>query len=40
MTAKPSRMREPTYFILAALQDQPRHGYGIIKQADTCRRAG
>ena len=23
-------MREPTYFILASLQDQPRHGYSII----------
>ncbi|MEV4349217.1 PadR family transcriptional regulator [Actinoplanes sp. NPDC049596] len=23
-------MREPTYFILAALQDEPRHGYAII----------
>ncbi|MGX6602570.1 PadR family transcriptional regulator [Micromonosporaceae bacterium Da 78-11] len=29
-----SRMREPTYFILAALQDEPRHGYAIIKEAD------
>ncbi|GAB1642301.1 hypothetical protein KRMM14A1259_27240 [Krasilnikovia sp. MM14-A1259] len=28
-------MREPTYFILAALQDEPRHGYAIIKQAET-----
>jgi PadR family transcriptional regulator PadR len=27
-------MREPTYFILAALQDEPRHGYAIIKQAE------
>nr|WP_122975799.1 PadR family transcriptional regulator [Actinoplanes teichomyceticus] len=26
-------MREPTYFILAALQDEPRHGYAIIKRA-------
>ena len=26
-------MRQPTYFILAALLDQPRHGYAIIKQA-------
>lgn len=25
-------MREPTYFILAALQDGPLHGYGIIKR--------
>src|SRR4051812_41551044 len=23
-------MREPTYFILAALQDEPRHGYAIL----------
>lgn len=27
-------MREQTYFILAALQDEPRHGYAIIKQAE------
>ena len=27
------RMREPTYFILAALQGEPLHGYAIIKQA-------
>lgn len=27
-------MREPTYFILAALQDEPRHGYAIIKQTE------
>ncbi|SHN47654.1 DNA-binding transcriptional regulator, PadR family [Cryptosporangium aurantiacum] len=26
-------MREPTYFILSALQDEPLHGYAIIKQA-------
>lgn len=26
-------MREPTYFILAALQDQPLHGYAIVKRA-------
>ncbi|GAA2680868.1 hypothetical protein GCM10010437_023850 [Actinoplanes palleronii] len=26
-------MREPTYFILAALQDEPLHGYAIIKRA-------
>jgi DNA-binding PadR family transcriptional regulator len=24
-------MREPTFLILAALADQPRHGYGIIQ---------
>ena len=29
----PTRMREPTYFILAALQDEPLHGYAIIKRA-------
>jgi DNA-binding PadR family transcriptional regulator len=33
-----SRMREPTYFILAALQDEPLHGYAIIKQADVLSR--
>jgi DNA-binding PadR family transcriptional regulator len=27
-------MREPTYFILAALQDGPLHGYGIIKRTE------
>jgi len=27
-------MREPTYFILAALLDGPLHGYGIIKRAE------
>ncbi|GIG88010.1 hypothetical protein Pen02_29460 [Plantactinospora endophytica] len=27
-------MREPTYFILAALQDEPLHGYAIVKQAE------
>jgi PadR family transcriptional regulator PadR len=27
------RMREPTYFILAALQDEPLHGYAIITRA-------
>jgi PadR family transcriptional regulator, regulatory protein PadR len=26
-------MREPTYFVLAALLDGPLHGYGIIKRA-------
>ena len=25
-------MREPTYFILTALQDEPLHGYAIIKR--------
>lgn len=28
-------MREPTYFILASLQDEPLHGYAIIKRAET-----
>lgn len=28
-------MREPTYFILASLQDEPLHGYAIIKHAET-----
>ncbi len=27
-------LREPTYFILASLIDQPLHGYGIIKRAE------
>lgn len=27
-------MREPTYFILAALQGEPLHGYAIIKQTE------
>jgi DNA-binding PadR family transcriptional regulator len=27
------RMREPTYFILASLQDEPLHGYAIITRA-------
>jgi DNA-binding PadR family transcriptional regulator len=25
-------MREPTFLILTALADQPRHGYGIIQE--------
>jgi PadR family transcriptional regulator PadR len=33
MTVSTTRMREPTYFILAALQDEPLHGYAIIKRA-------
>jgi PadR family transcriptional regulator PadR len=28
-------MREPTYFILAALVDGPSHGYGIIHEASS-----
>jgi DNA-binding PadR family transcriptional regulator len=31
-------MREPTYFILAALQDQPRHGYAIMTRAEELSR--
>lgn len=27
------RMREPTYFLLAALQEEPLHGYAIISRA-------
>jgi DNA-binding PadR family transcriptional regulator len=27
-------MREPTYYVLAALLDGPLHGYAIIKQAE------
>ena len=34
MSDSSSRMRESTYFILATLQDEPLHGYAIIKQAD------
>lgn len=34
MATTPSRMREPTYFILAALQDEPLHGYAIIKRTE------
>ncbi|WP_370881801.1 PadR family transcriptional regulator [Catenuloplanes nepalensis] len=28
-------MREPTFWILTALTDQSRHGYGIIREAET-----
>jgi len=31
-------MREPTYFILAALQDEPRHGYAIMTRAEELSR--
>lgn len=34
MNRKPGPMREPTYFILAALQDEPLHGYAIVKRAE------
>ncbi|MEV1073631.1 PadR family transcriptional regulator [Micromonospora parva] len=33
MTRPFAPMREPTYFILAALQDEPLHGYAIVKRA-------
>src|SRR5262245_27908124 len=29
----PAPMREPTYYILAALLDEPKHGWAIIKHA-------
>ena len=32
-SAEPPRLREPTYFILAALLKGPLHGYGIIQAA-------
>lgn len=28
-------IREPTYLVLAALADQPRHGYAIIGEIET-----
>jgi DNA-binding PadR family transcriptional regulator len=31
-------MREPTYFILAALQDEVRHGYAIMTRAEELSR--
>ncbi|WP_412745757.1 PadR family transcriptional regulator [Krasilnikovia sp. MM14-A1004] len=30
-----TRMREPSYFILASLQDEALHGYAILTQAAT-----
>jgi DNA-binding PadR family transcriptional regulator len=33
MVKASSSMSEPSYFILAALLDDPLHGYGIIKKA-------
>ena len=33
MTAQ--EMREPTFFVLASLADGRKHGYGIIKDAET-----
>ncbi|NMO49853.1 PadR family transcriptional regulator [Actinoplanes sp. TBRC 11911] len=29
-----ARMREPTFLILTALADSPRHGYGLITEVD------
>jgi PadR family transcriptional regulator, regulatory protein PadR len=31
----PQEMREPTFFVLASLADGRKHGYGIIKDAET-----
>jgi DNA-binding PadR family transcriptional regulator len=31
-------MREPTYFILAALQDEPLHGYAIMSRVEEVSR--
>ncbi|MFI7602215.1 PadR family transcriptional regulator [Actinoplanes sp. NPDC049681] len=28
-------MREPTFWILTALVDRPRHGYGVMREAET-----
>ncbi|WP_049807118.1 PadR family transcriptional regulator [Pseudofrankia inefficax] len=28
-------MREPTFLVLAALADGPRHGYGVIREVET-----
>lgn len=38
MSVSSQRLREPTYFILAALQDQPLHGYGIMSRAEELSR--
>jgi len=38
MTDYAVRLREPTYFILAALQDEPLHGYAIIQRAEDLSR--
>ena len=32
MHEHPGPLTEPTYFVLAALLDQPLHGYGIVKK--------
>jgi PadR family transcriptional regulator, regulatory protein PadR len=34
MAKSPAAMREPTYFVLAALLEGPLHGYAIIKRAE------
>jgi PadR family transcriptional regulator PadR len=34
MVKSPAAMREPTYFVLAALLEGPLHGYAIIKRAE------
>jgi DNA-binding PadR family transcriptional regulator len=31
----PQEMREPTFFVLASLADGRKHGYGIIKDAES-----
>jgi DNA-binding PadR family transcriptional regulator len=38
MSVTSARMREPTYFILAALQEQPLHGYAIMMRAEDLSR--
>jgi DNA-binding PadR family transcriptional regulator len=35
MMPRMAPMREPTYFILAALVDGPLHGYGIVHEAES-----
>ncbi len=34
MAKSPAPLREPTYFVLAALLEGPLHGYAIIKRAE------
>ena len=29
-----SELREPTFLMLTALADQPRHGYGVIREVE------
>jgi PadR family transcriptional regulator, regulatory protein PadR len=33
-------MRRPTFFILAALAEAPRHGYGIIRRVEELSEGG